>query len=234
MSNWSPPPASLPAWAQKQDDDDQKVKDVKQLLSVTTSRMRETHSEFLAKKRYSEELERYVKDMQKEIDTLKEEIKHNNELINMQRAHIHSLSILMPKKRKRPAAAYCVYVREIRSGATWPTRVESTVMTTSAPTAPVQMIRREWRIAIIAAMKNVRSPISVARITAKASPNALEKAANEKLDNELSDGFSADSDASWACALPSNTSSAIRGTAEVHTSIATMTCSHTKHAQHNA
>jgi hypothetical protein len=122
----------------------------------------------------------------------------------------------MPKKRKRPAAAYCVYVREIRSGATWPTRVESTVMTTSAPTAPVQMIRREWRIAIIAAMKNVRSPISVARITAKASPNALEKAANEKLDNELSEGFSADSDASWACALPSNTSSAIRGAAEVH------------------
>ena len=87
-------------------------------------------------------------------------------------------------------------------------------MTTSAPTAPVQMIRREWRIAIIAAMKNVRSPISVARITAKASPNALEKAANEKLDIELSAGFSADSDTSWACALPSNTSSAMRGTAE--------------------
>ena len=47
---------------------------------------------------YSEELERYVKDMQKEIETLKEELKHKNELINMQRAQIHSLPILMPKQ----------------------------------------------------------------------------------------------------------------------------------------
>ena len=98
MSNWSHPPASLPAWAQKQDDDDQKLKDVKQLLSVTTSRMLETHSEFLAKKRYSEELERYVTDMKKDIETLKEELKHKDELISMQRAHIHSLNILMPKQ----------------------------------------------------------------------------------------------------------------------------------------
>jgi hypothetical protein len=60
--------------------------------------MLETHSEFLAKKRYSEELERYVTDMKKEIETLKEELKHKDELISMQRAHIHSLSILMPKQ----------------------------------------------------------------------------------------------------------------------------------------
>ena len=98
MSNWLPPPASLPDWAKEENDDDQKLKNVKQLLSVTTTRMLETHSEFLAKKRYSEELERYVTDMKKEIETLKEELKHKDELINMQRAHIHSLSILMPKQ----------------------------------------------------------------------------------------------------------------------------------------
>jgi hypothetical protein len=98
MSNCLPAPASLPAWAKEENDDDQKLKNVKQLLSVTTTRMLETHSEFLAKKRYSEELERYVRDMKKEIATLKEELKHKDELINMQRAHIHSLSILMPKQ----------------------------------------------------------------------------------------------------------------------------------------
>jgi hypothetical protein len=98
MSNWSPPPASLPDWAKEENDDDQKLKNVKQLLSVTTAMMLETHSEFLAKKRYSEELERYVRDMKKEIETLKEELKHKDELINVQRAHIHSLSILMPKQ----------------------------------------------------------------------------------------------------------------------------------------
>jgi hypothetical protein len=98
MSNWSPPLASLPAWAQDQEDDDKKLKDVKALLSITTTRMLETHSEFLAKKRYSEELERYVTDMKKDIETLKEELKQKNELIDMQRAHIHSLSILMPRQ----------------------------------------------------------------------------------------------------------------------------------------
>ena len=63
MSNWSPPPASLLAWAQDQEGDDNKLKDVKALLSITTERMLDTHSKFLAKKRFSEELERYVKDM---------------------------------------------------------------------------------------------------------------------------------------------------------------------------
>ena len=38
-----------------------------------------------------------MKDMEKDIETLKEELKHKNELINMQRAQIHSLHILMPK-----------------------------------------------------------------------------------------------------------------------------------------
>ena len=71
---------------------------MKALLSITTTRMLETHSEFLAKERYSEELERYVTDMKKEIETLKELLKQKNELINMQRAHIHSLNILMPKQ----------------------------------------------------------------------------------------------------------------------------------------
>ena len=99
MSNWSPPLASLPAWAHDQEEeDDKKFKDVKALLSITTTRMLETHSEFLAKKRYSEELERYVTDMKKEIETLKEELKQQNELIDMQRAHIHSLTSLMPKQ----------------------------------------------------------------------------------------------------------------------------------------
>ena len=98
MSNWSPPLASLPAWAKEHEDDDKKLKDVKALLSITAARMIETHSEFLAKKKDSEELEGYVKDMQKEIYTLKEELKYKNELINMQRAHIHSLNILMPKQ----------------------------------------------------------------------------------------------------------------------------------------
>ena len=71
---------------------------MKALESITTERMLDTHSQFLAKKRYSEELERYVKDMQKDIETLKEELKHKNELINMQRAQIHSLHILMTKQ----------------------------------------------------------------------------------------------------------------------------------------
>ena len=98
MSNWSPPPVALLAWAQGQEGDDKKLKDVKALLSITTTRMLETHSEFLAKKRYSEELEPHVKDMQKDIETLKEELKQKNELINIQRAHIYSLNILMPKE----------------------------------------------------------------------------------------------------------------------------------------
>eukprot|EP00327_Prymnesium_parvum_P013818 CAMPEP_0184402406 /NCGR_PEP_ID=MMETSP0007-20130409/82795_1 /TAXON_ID=97485 /ORGANISM="Prymnesium parvum, Strain Texoma1" /LENGTH=69 /DNA_ID=CAMNT_0026758175 /DNA_START=70 /DNA_END=276 /DNA_ORIENTATION=- len=45
-------------------------------------------------------------------------------------------------------------------------------MTTRAPTAPAHTTTREWRIAMMAAMKNVRSPISVARMMPNASPNA--------------------------------------------------------------
>ncbi len=75
MSNWSPPPAPLPAWAQDQEGDDNKLKDVKALLSITTERMLDMHSKFLAKKRYSEELERYATDMKKDFEQLQEDVK---------------------------------------------------------------------------------------------------------------------------------------------------------------
>jgi peptidoglycan hydrolase CwlO-like protein len=98
MSNWSPPPASLPAWAQKQDDDDQKLKDVKQLLSVTTERMLDMHSKFLAKKRYSEELERDVTDMKKDIEKLQEDVKKRDNDIDAQKKYIETLHELIPKQ----------------------------------------------------------------------------------------------------------------------------------------
>mmetsp|Transcript_26409 Transcript_26409/g.45171 ORF Transcript_26409/g.45171 Transcript_26409/m.45171 type:complete len:299 (-) Transcript_26409:73-969(-) len=86
-----------------------------------------------------------------------------------------SRSILTPKKRKRAPAAYCVYWRGMRSGATWPTRVERTVITASAATAPLHTTKRECRIAMMAAMKKVRSPISVAIMTPNASAKAWAK-----------------------------------------------------------
>ena len=38
MSSWSPPPAPLPDWAQDQEGDDKKLKDVKALLYITTAK----------------------------------------------------------------------------------------------------------------------------------------------------------------------------------------------------
>ena len=71
---------------------------MKALLSSTTARMLETHSEFLAKKKYSEELERYVKDMQKEIETLKEDVKKRDTEIDKQKKYFDALHELIPKQ----------------------------------------------------------------------------------------------------------------------------------------
>ena len=71
---------------------------MKQLLSVTTTRMLETHSEFLAKKRYSEELERYVTDMKKDIEKLQEDAKKRDNEIDAQKKYIETLHELIPKQ----------------------------------------------------------------------------------------------------------------------------------------
>ena len=50
------------------------------------------------------------------------------------------------------------------AGAAHPSAALSAVITPSAPTAPANTVAREWRIAMMAAMKNVLSPISLMRI----------------------------------------------------------------------
>ncbi len=98
MSSWSPPLDPLPAWAQDQEGDDKKLKDVKALLSITTERMLDMHSKFLAKKRYSEELERYVTDMRKDIKQLQDDVKKRDNAIDAQKKYIEALHELIPKQ----------------------------------------------------------------------------------------------------------------------------------------
>jgi hypothetical protein len=50
------------------------------------------------------------------------------------------------------------------AGAAHPSAALSAVITPSAPMAPANTVAREWRIAMMAAMKNVLSPISLMRI----------------------------------------------------------------------
>ena len=98
MTSWSPPPAPLPDWAQEQEGDDKKLKDAKALLSITTESMLDTHSKFLAKKRYSEELERYVTDMTKEIKQLQADVKKRDNDIDAQKNYIETSHELIPKQ----------------------------------------------------------------------------------------------------------------------------------------
>ena len=54
------------------------------------------HSRFIAKKRYSEQLERYVKDMQKVIEKLKEDAKKRDNTLDAQKSYIETLHKLIP------------------------------------------------------------------------------------------------------------------------------------------
>ena len=69
-SDWKAP-AALPPWAEVDDKDNHSMKNVKNLLSAQYGLLRETKSKYLAKERYSEELERFVTDSKKEAEELK-------------------------------------------------------------------------------------------------------------------------------------------------------------------
>jgi len=69
--------------------------------------------------------------------------------------------------------AQCVYVFGIRCGRACPIIVDRTVITINANIAPLKTADRGYRIHMIAAIKNVLSPISVAKII----PSEFTKAA---------------------------------------------------------
>ena len=74
MTSWTPPPSPLPPWAHEQEGDDKKLKDV----------------------RHSEELERYAKDMQKDIEKLKEDVQKCDNAFDAQKNYIEALHKLIP------------------------------------------------------------------------------------------------------------------------------------------
>ena len=67
-------PAALPPWAEVDDKDDKNMKNVKNLFSAQYGLLCEMKSRYLAKKRYSEELERFVTDSNKEAEELNNKI----------------------------------------------------------------------------------------------------------------------------------------------------------------
>ena len=77
------------------------------------------------------------------------------------------MNIFAPKKRKRMDAAICVHLHGMRVGRRWPIAAERMDMTTREPNAPAKTSSRGWRIARIAAMQKVLSPISENIIIAK-------------------------------------------------------------------
>ena len=72
-SDWKAP-AALPPWAEVDDKDDKSMKNVKNLLSAQYGLLCEMKSKYIAKKRYSEELERFVKNGRKEVEELNNKI----------------------------------------------------------------------------------------------------------------------------------------------------------------
>ena len=91
-------PAALPPWAEVDDKDDNNMKNVKNLLSAQYGLLCEMKSRYLAKKRCSEELERFVTDSKKEAEELNnkimqqdKEIKLKDDIILQQKILIESL-----------------------------------------------------------------------------------------------------------------------------------------------
>ena len=100
-SDWKAP-AALPPWAEVDDKDDTNMKNVENILSAQYGLLCEMKSRSLAKKRYSEELKRFVTDSKKEVEELNhrkmqqdKEIIQKDEIILRQKALIDSLHTLL-------------------------------------------------------------------------------------------------------------------------------------------
>ena len=110
-SDWKAP-ASLPPWAEVDDRDDKNMKNVKSLLSAQYALLCDMKSQYLAKKRYSEELERFVTDnkkeveelnnktmqQDKEIEKLKEDVQKRDSVIYAQKNYIETLHNMISKQ----------------------------------------------------------------------------------------------------------------------------------------
>ena len=90
-SDWKAP-AALPPWAEVDDKDDTHIKNVTNLLSAHYGLLCEMQSKYLAKKRYSEELERFVTDSKKEAEGL------NNKIMQQDKDIIQKEEIILQQK----------------------------------------------------------------------------------------------------------------------------------------
>jgi len=78
-----------------------------------------------------------------------------------------SMNIFAPNTKNRTDAAICVHFRGMSVGSRWPIAADRMDMTTREPNAPAKTSIRGWRMARMAAMRKVLSPISEMRIMEK-------------------------------------------------------------------
>ena len=92
-------PAALPPWAEVHDKDDTNIKNVKNLVSAHYGLLCEMKSKYLAKKRYSEELERFVTDSKKEVEQLNNKImQQDKEILQKDKEIIQKDEIILQQK----------------------------------------------------------------------------------------------------------------------------------------